>query len=236
MKQPDAFNVEKLTTWLKHGNDFSLSRRRIGGKGEQNTWGDLETFEESEGSKFGKLPMWKRCLFLLQPLLWPPWHRKRPGIDLDIVAIQTPKELNRFETWIANYWNPLRIDIISFWASQYFEIYSTLFNTVRVVDEELGEFEQEGEERMRASEDTAREKEGDTLAQISETVQVWTNYVATVLACLFPVIAITVLAQLHHLRDLLLSIAGFVVVFAIVLQVITGGKLKSVDVFSATAL
>lgn len=230
MQKPDAFNIEKLTTWLKHADPHTRSGRCIGGEGEQNTWGDLNKYKESKENKFRDFHMWKRFLLLLWPLVWPPWHRKQPEIDLDILAIKNPKELNRFERWIANYLNPLWIDICTFWIDLYFKLYFILFRTpLRLFDEERGELGQEEEER-------AREKEGDTLAQISEIVQVWTNYVATVLACLFPVIAITVLAQLHNLRDLLLSIAGFVVVFAIVLQLITGGKLKSVDVFSATAL
>jgi hypothetical protein len=46
------------------------------------------------------------------------------------------------------------------------------------------------------------------------------------MACLFPVIAITVLAQLHRTRDILLSLAGFVVIFALGLQLITEASLE----------
>ncbi|OCL11259.1 hypothetical protein AOQ84DRAFT_287605 [Glonium stellatum] len=53
--------------------------------------------------------------------------------------------------------------------------------------------------------------------------------------CLLPVVAITVLSQLHGYRDLLLCLAGFVAIFALGLIFLTSGTTTRVEIFTATA-
>jgi hypothetical protein len=55
----------------------------------------------------------------------------------------------------------------------------------------------------------------------------------TVLACLFPTLAIVALANLHTKAELLGAIGGFTAVFAIGLNILT--EAKRLDIFTATA-
>jgi cytochrome c biogenesis protein CcdA len=76
-----------------------------------------------------------------------------------------------------------------------------------------------------------------------DTIQIWseksalrfTAGVSTVVACLFPIVAITALSNLHRTRDLLLCLAGFTVIFAVGLMFLTHGTTKRVEIFTATA-
>lgn len=63
----------------------------------------------------------------------------------------------------------------------------------------------------------------------------FTSSVATVLACLLPTIAITVLTLLHTTAQLLGLIAVFTGIFAIGLLFLTDGTTSRVEIFTATA-
>jgi VIT1/CCC1 family predicted Fe2+/Mn2+ transporter len=62
-----------------------------------------------------------------------------------------------------------------------------------------------------------------------------TSFFSTIIACLLPVIAISVLSQVHGTRNLLLCLAGFSLVFALGLIAMTQGTSKRTEVFAATA-
>lgn len=82
----------------------------------------------------------------------------------------------------------------------------------------------------------AQVKKRNTIETWSEkTVIRITSGISTVVACLLPVVAIAVLSQLHRLRDLLLCLAGFAVIFAIGLIFLTQGTTTRVEIFTATA-
>ncbi|KAL3421027.1 hypothetical protein PVAG01_07472 [Phlyctema vagabunda] len=58
---------------------------------------------------------------------------------------------------------------------------------------------------------------------------------ATVLACLLPIVAISVLSSITKKDDMLLVMAGFTAVFATGLMFVTDGSVRRVDIFTATA-
>lgn len=79
-------------------------------------------------------------------------------------------------------------------------------------------------------------KKQKTLETWSETSALrFTSGASTVVACVLPVVAITVLSQLQGTRDLLLCIAGFAVIFAVGLIFLTQGTSTRVEIFTATA-
>jgi len=58
--------------------------------------------------------------------------------------------------------------------------------------------------------------------------------ITTVVACLLPTVAISVLAELHTMGQTLGAIAGFTALFALGLSWLTGGTSR-VEIFTATA-
>jgi hypothetical protein len=63
----------------------------------------------------------------------------------------------------------------------------------------------------------------------------FTSYVATVVACILPTLAIGVLATAHGTTHILLYIGGFTALFAIGLIVLTNPDTTRVEIFTATA-
>jgi hypothetical protein len=63
----------------------------------------------------------------------------------------------------------------------------------------------------------------------------FTSFVATIIACLLPTVAIAVLAQLHTTAELLGIIAVFTAVFAAGLMLLVDSGTSRVEIFTATA-
>jgi len=63
----------------------------------------------------------------------------------------------------------------------------------------------------------------------------FTSFIATVVACLLPTVAIAVLAQLHTMGELLGIIAVFTAVFASGLMMLVDSGTSRVEIFTATA-
>jgi hypothetical protein len=77
---------------------------------------------------------------------------------------------------------------------------------------------------------------GKTLNVYSESKMLrFTSGVATVLACLLPTVAISVLASMSSTKDLLGTIAAFTAIFAIGLMFLTDASTSRVEIFTATA-
>jgi hypothetical protein len=86
----------------------------------------------------------------------------------------------------------------------------------------------------KAKPDVKSEFKETTLATYSERgILRFTSSVSIVVACLLPVIAITVLSEVHGQRNLLLCLAGFAVMFAIGLIFLGTGS--RIEIFGATA-
>lgn len=218
MQEPDPFNVKNFKKWLRHDQEEVLEID-IGGDGEENTWGELY----SAKGLTKRLPFWERCFEFLWHRVWP---HEIPGNELDLLVIQPPAKLGIFTRWVIDYFIP-------FWEELRHP------NTRKTPE---GEEDLEKNESIPSAPEEEEDwlltegRQGNVLAQISDRVVAATGFFSMMLACWFPVIAVTVLAQLHRVKDLLGALAGFVVIFAIGLQVITGGEIRSLDVFSATAV
>jgi hypothetical protein len=63
----------------------------------------------------------------------------------------------------------------------------------------------------------------------------FTNYVATIIACLLPIVGIVVLSKLHTRSKILGFIALFTAIFAIVIMLSTDATTKRTEIFTATA-
>jgi len=206
--------MQSLRRWLKSENDGG---RKIGGNGEQLTWGN--TYEpEARGSIASQF---RRVVW---HLLWsgPP-----PPDRLDLVSPLPTKNVDGFSRWVATYWIP-------FWN----EVWT--FRKQRKERERLSrDLEMEQVRKAVPSvpapkPDVKSEFKETTLATYSESgILRFTSSVSTVVACLLPIIAITVLSEVHGQRNLLLCLAGFAVLFAIGLIFLGTGS--RIEVFGATA-
>lgn len=94
------------------------------------------------------------------------------------------------------------------------------------------------------SESSEEEEEKEQVShEDADTLDSWTengplkitNGMSTILACLLPVIAISVLSQIHGMGKLLSCLAGFAVAFTIILMVFTQGTSTRTEIFAATA-
>jgi len=206
--------MQSLRRWLKSENDGG---RKIGGNGEQLTWGN--TYEpEARGSIASQF---RRVVW---HLLWsgPP-----PPDRLDLVSPLPTKNVDGFSRWVVTYWIP-------FWN----EVWT--FRKQRKERERLSrDLEMEQVRKAVPSvpapkPDVKSEFKETTLATYSESgILRFTSSVSTVVACLLPIIAITVLSEVHGQRNLLLCLAGFAVLFAIGLIFLGTGS--RIEVFGATA-
>jgi len=75
-----------------------------------------------------------------------------------------------------------------------------------------------------------------TLSTYSMSAMIrFTNFVATIIACLFPIVGIAVLSILHGQAKILGFIALFTAVFAIGIMVLTDSDTSRTEIFTATA-
>ena len=221
MQEPDPFNVKNLKKWMRHDQEEQLEID-IGGSGEENTWGEL--YKSATGS-FSRRPLWKRFLKFL-------WHRvwlqENSGNRLDLLVVQPPTKIGYLYRWTIEYFIPL-------W--QEFRHRKDL--KIRAIEEDIernesipSAIEEEGGGWL----STEWTRQDALFVSISNILVLIAEVFSMTLACLFPVVAVVVLAQLHQVKDLLGALAGFVVVLAVGLQVITGGEMRPADLFSATAV
>lgn len=213
LEEPETHNLEKFTEWLGNPVAGNLS---IGGRGEQNTWGDI--YRGREKMSF------RRLLRLFWKMIWSfVWPEKSPPTGLDLAAIY-PKNIGGFSGWV-------KTSFVPFWAGcrRYLKERREQRRMMKIDEESLGR-DPTVEERMKTRGETI--EEALTVYSQSSVVR-FIRFFSTLVACLFPTIAISVLSQLHETRDLLLCLAGFALVFAAGLLFL--GAATRVEIFSATA-
>lgn len=212
LSEPEPHNMQTLRRWLKNEGG-----RSIGGNGEQLAWGDTYEQESRE-------PILRQFIRVVWHLLW---SGSPPPDGLDLVSPLPPKNIDGFSRWVATYWIPFWNE---FWT----------FRKQRKERERLNK-DLEMEQVRKRDATVAKAKPGvksefkeDTLATYSERgILRFTYSISTVVACLLPVIAITVLSEVHGQGNLLLCLAGFAVLFAIGLIFLGTGS--RIEVFGATA-
>lgn len=203
-----------LRRWMRHpeGGDH-----HIRGAGDELAWGDYNNSAEDNASPL-RTQLWN----VLKRLIWlkPPAED-----DLDLIVTRPQKQVDGLTKWAVWYLIPfyesVREKRIQKWEAK------------KALEAQQDPEKQPKEQTLNLG---GKVKKGETVETWSETTVVrMTSGVATVVACLLPVVAITVLSQLHGTRDLLICIAGFAIIFAVGLIFLTQGTSTRVEIFTATA-
>jgi hypothetical protein len=180
-----------------------------------------------------KESLWKQFWLVILALVWP---RPQPEDSLDLVVTRPQGRVDGLTRWVV--WH-----FIPFW----WELQSRMPQRPRrQSDPEKGanDTSRRAWPRRKARKSKIQDpkdwRKGTTK---QETIQIWsekgalrfTAGISMIVACLLPVAGITVLANMHTTRDLLLCLAGFTVIFAVGLMFLTAGTISRVEIFTATA-
>lgn len=230
LPEPDPYNMLNLRKWMRHEDGGNYLIR---GDGEE-AWGDY-----AKNSDVDAPTLWNQFWTVIKRLIWlkPPAED-----DLDLVVTRPQSKIDGLTKWAIWYLIP------------FFESVSEKRKEKRKQDIEKDAKPNPKPRRWpkgRIFKVRKRAKVSGApqlnlargQVKKSKTVETWsemtvlrmTSGVSTVVACLLPVVAITVLSQLHGTRDLLVCIAGFAVIFAVGLIFLTQGTTTRVEIFTATA-
>jgi hypothetical protein len=176
------------------------------------------------------------------------WAEKSEKSHLDLVVPRKSKDVDGLTRWVAS-------EFVPFWH-RLCKAFKRTENPVR--DEEglpsaviekrpsnTSTFSQRMWEALRRkkspevtqveiSED-ARKAQPTLITYSMSRMLRFTSFVATVVACLLPTVAIAVLSTMHTTAELLGFIALFTAIFAIGLMVLTDSGTSRTEIFTATA-
>ena len=219
LPEPETHNMKSLRKWLR---DQRAGNFCIGGNGEQNTWGYLYDTEKDAG------PLKWQFLNLIWTLIWP---KPDPPCELDLVSPLPSRKVDGFSRWIATRFIPFYANWCKYRQNRKDP---AAWKNPKASDEEKSQDDTSAPQMAKPKPRTEFQQE--TLATYSQrSILRFTSSVSTVVACLLPTIAITVLSQVHGTRNLLLCLAGFAVVFAFGVIFLTNGTASRVEIFTATA-
>jgi len=206
-------------------------------------WGILTRKEQ-------KLSFGKQSLHLLRSLVW----KKKPEKDgLDLIVPRSGHEVDGLTTWVAS-------EFVPFWQSVR-DTYHKLRNRVPIEGSVGGAANENSSSRRSNSKricgilpwteprDQQKEKTSKGPPKTDHAPKSWptlntysedrmlsfTSGVATVIACLLPIVAIAVLSKMHRMGEVLGFIALFTTIFAIGLMLLTDAGTSRVEIFTATA-
>jgi hypothetical protein len=232
LPEADSFNVSSLRTWL---GDRNLEEQ-IEGPGSES-WEVLDTEATTQRDS-----LWARTWGLIRSPFWTP-KPKKPKFDL--IVPRGEIKADGLARWVANEFVPYY---------QYLKDRKEENRKHTSADEESGTDKVKEKERQassikrkrtlgvfsRSSPTNPAPKQAD-----SETTTInsyregpmlrFTSFIATIVACLLPTVAIAVLAQLHTTAQMLGIIAVFTAVFAGGLMMLVGSGTSRVEIFTATA-
>lgn len=222
--------MKNFRKWLRHADEGNF---KIGGQGEQSTWGEL--YEDPDEANFSP---WRSFWKLVWALIWT---QAPPSSDLDLVVTRAPRKIDGFTRWVACYFIPFYEDFSRYKEEKKAEKLAR--TATSDVEKQPKRTLKRWRKRSPKKPELVDPQDWVPKAEKQETLATWsekgmlrfTNSVSTVVACLLPTVAITVLSQLHGLRNLLLCIAGFAVMFAVGLIFLTNGTSSRVEIFTATA-
>lgn len=246
LPSPEPYDMHTLRKWLR--NERGANTKVRGGHNLPHTWGSISVDPDKE---LGTL--WTQFGRMLLGLIWKP---NTPGDDLDLAITKPQTKIDGFTRWVV-------CDLIRFYK-EFRKHQKEQKAMMRPADEEQAASSSGGcfgtyqEKRRRKKENKKKKKEQEkandgeaSQASVSpvdkikkkETLETWgektplriTSGISTVVACLLPVIAISVLSQLQGLQNLLLCLAGFAVIFALGLIFLTQGTSSRTEIFAATA-
>jgi hypothetical protein len=160
-------------------------------------------------------------LALIGDLIWP---QEKPN-DLDLVLTDPPRVVDPITRWV-------KFGFVPFWRN----VRSPLSDRSQQMPNPEEDPEAQKSEDNPWGKFRKEDYQKPTLATFSDKKLLRIiSVLSTIVACLLPTLAITVLSQLHGLRDLLLSLAGFTCIFAIGLIFFTTGSATKLEVFVASA-
>jgi hypothetical protein len=232
--------MHNLRKWLRH-EEGGYSRVRGDG---QEIWGDCSEDPDKDAPS-----LWRQFWTVIQRFIWlqPP-----PSDGLDLVVTRPKSKIDGLTRWFVWYLIPFLESV-----SRYRENKRMKKNTESTLQDVEKYAKSNPSCIYRLKRRVAKTKTGKQARQNGapklnlgegqfkkrKTIETWsektviqiTSGVSTVVACLLPVVAITVLSQIHGLRNLLLCLAGFSLIFAIGLIFLTQGTSTRVEIFTATA-
>ncbi|KAF2449756.1 hypothetical protein P171DRAFT_351404 [Karstenula rhodostoma CBS 690.94] len=222
LPDPEPFNMRTLRRWLRHEECGNFNIRDLDDGGPVNTWGLLaDNPDDKEKS------LWSQFGSLLWSLVWmrrPEKSMYEPDLALTAPQIQ----VDGLTHWYASEWIPFRRALNS-------RKQRKGKNGSTDVEKTANRDTTQGSTVQAAPWAKKAQKEKTLVSWSQNSALRLTSGVSTVVACLLPVIAISVLSQLQGLKALLVCLAGFSLVFAIGLIALTQGTSKRTEIFGATA-
>jgi len=250
LPDPESFNTRTLKRWL-----LDAAWRNIRGPGSAS-WGDVSQEDERKPDSllfqiiglFGSLIFLQRDskehkydLVITDPLgskidpftnwlfsrVLPVWERlrdlwKHDGKKHDEEAPPSSKRLPRSNTEAQDKRN-LFNKIQNLWKGEKSEKSNRRRSIFSVREADPIERDLEAQKRFKPP-------------PLISSLAKWISSFSTLLTCLLPAIAITVLAQLEHLKDLLLCLIGFTALFAMAIPYLSTEKRSNMDIFQASAM
>jgi hypothetical protein len=219
-----------------------------------DSWGILAQDRQDEENIGLRRQFWK--------LLKSIFCEERPQEDLDLVVPGKEEDTDSLTRWVATqgtpFWHSLKT------AFEETKIYKAVTPRWRFLCKLFRRTEEERrskdelphspsaeinprkasiitiiKRRMFQQETQVESKEEDSHGSLSTYSRYrmvrFTNFVATVIACLLPIVGIVVLSELHTKAKTLGFIALFTAVFAIGIMILTDSRTSRTEVFTATA-
>ncbi|KAF2634167.1 hypothetical protein P280DRAFT_464076 [Massarina eburnea CBS 473.64] len=217
LPNPEPFNMRTLRKWLRHREGGKCSI--FDSNGLVSTWGDLTADGDANADS-----LWKQFGRLVWGLVRT---RTLPNNDSDLALTAPRVELDGLTHWIAVELIPFRRALMKRWKNRKSKGQDEEKNSV-------GKIEKIDKRRREAKKEATKKQETLVKWSKSGALKV-TSTISTLVACLMPVVAISVLSQLHGLTNLLLCLAGFALLFALGIIFLTQGTSKRTEVFAATA-
>lgn len=213
LPEPESCNMKTFRIWLRDQD--------IVGDGEQHTWGNLYKMEKDQGSlKRGFVKLLWRLI----------WSNPSSSNDLDLVAIRPSQNIDGFTRWVASDFFPYYNDFCEYMRTRRTRDVEAASRSAQNPEEEKPKEEEKPEDEEPPAPKT------NTLSTYSQSGMLkFTSSVSTVVACLLPTVAIIVLAQVQGMRNLLLCLVGFAVIFSTGLIFLTSGTASRIEIFTATA-
>ena len=224
LPDPEAFNMRTLRRWLVDPLCANWKVRDYN-DAVMTTWGALNNHPYDKDKS-----LWSQFRSVIWGLIW----MKRPPktiYDADLALAQPKAQVDGLTHW---------------WASELIPFVKALKEWRW--NERTPDVEESSDNSSNNSSDSETRSVDSVAPFASEvkkekTLESWsedsalrlTSGISTVVACLLPVIAISVLSQLEGLRNLLICLAGFSLLFAVGLIALTQGTSKRTEVFAATA-
>jgi hypothetical protein len=231
LPEADSFNVNSLRTWLSKRD----LEEQIQGPGSKS-WEALDSEATPQRNS-----LWSRTWGIIRSPFWTPTPEKS---KFDLVVPRAGTKVDGLARWVANEFVP------------YYQYLKDRKENLKQasVDEESGTDKVKEKERCasstkgnrtfgvfpsfkpKSSAQKAADPEKPTITSYREGPMLrFTSFIATIVACLLPTVAIAVLAQLHTIGELLGIIAVFTAVFAGGLMMLVDSGTSRVEIFTATA-